>query len=181
MRICNINVFLEITSSRIAQQPGTVVALEVEPGETVSCSGENRSWEVPVVLMADNVSIAGQKATCSKIWQVLQCPSGAWGQTFVAPHQNLRMKAQAINAPLVEVADGIPPLTCCQSGEVTVAVPDFETTGTRWYLAPLTRDFIHDQYVKLYFYDDELEGKGCTPPLTVCKNAGLRPVGSHIF
>lgn len=174
MKICNIDVSLKLTSPSVVQQPGSVVALEVEPGETVSCNGETRSWEQPVVLMADNVSISGQTATCSKIRQVLQCPSGAWGQTFVDPHSAIRMAAQAISAPIVDVPDGIPPLTCCLSDEVTVAVPDFDTTGTRWYLAPLTPDFIRHSGVRLYLFDDELEGEGCTPPLTVCKNAGLK-------
>ena len=76
--------------------------------------------------------------------QVLECPYSDWGQDYSAPDRLARQWARDHNMPLVTVPGGIPPLTI----EGTVAVPDFNMSGTSWYIIPETAAASFDLEVK---------------------------------
>ena len=121
-----------------------VEALELAPGESIRCKSKTCYWDVPVVLMVDRLNRGENAWYTTMIRQALECPYGDWGQDYTKPDKRVRQWARAHNMPLVTVPGGIPPLTI----EGTVAVPDFNMSGTSWYIIPETAAASFDLEVK---------------------------------
>lgn len=110
-------------------EPEEVCAISVLPGEVLRCKQERLSWDKPVVCIVDRFNWA--RRSCTMVRQVLEAPYEDWGQDYIEPNRKARDLARRAGCERVTVPGGIPPLTL----EGTVAVPDFNMSGTSWFVA----------------------------------------------
>ena len=112
--------------------PDEVCALELNPGETITCKGKSYTWDKPVALMVDRLHCHNGVYRTTMIRQVLELLHDEWGQDYADPAPKARAWAKKAGARRVTVPGGIPPLTI----EGTIAVPDFSMSGTSWFIVP---------------------------------------------
>ena len=113
-------------------RPEDVSAVELELGEIIYVRGRPVEFGSRTVCIVDRFSCYDM--SCTMIRQALECPDDEWGQECIWPSRNVRAWANAHGYPTVTVPGGIRPLV----REGTVAVPDYNMSGTTWYLVPET-------------------------------------------
>lgn len=125
--------------------PDEVSAVEIKPGEMLLVCGEPVVFDRYAVAMVDRLDTISH--TCTMIRQVLNdvSPLHEWSQNYIEPNCKVRAWAKEHNCPRVTVPGGIPPLT--RGGQV--AVPDFNMSGTSWYIVHLVH--LSGFEVKLHF------------------------------
>ena len=121
-----------------------VEALELAPGESIRCKSKTCYWDVPVVLMVDRLNRGENAWYTTMIRQALECPYGHGAQDTPRPANRVRQWPRAHSLRGVTGPGGFPPLTI--GG--TVAVPDFNMSGTSWYIIPETAAASFDLEVK---------------------------------
>lgn len=109
-----------------------ITAVEIEPGEQIFVRRKPVSFDQRVVCVVDRFD--WRDRTCTMIRQVLECPDESWGQECIHPNRSVRSWARRNGFPTVTVPGGIRPLV----REGTIAVPDFNMSGTTWFLVPET-------------------------------------------
>lgn len=112
-----------------------VCATVLRRGETLYCRGRAYTPTHDVVVMVDRLRQHDNDGSwsCTMIRQALPVSApNAWAQRWTDPERRLRRAARRNGLRLVTVPGGIPPLTPPDM----VAVPDYNISGTKWYLMP---------------------------------------------
>lgn len=109
-----------------------VTAVELEPGERIFVRRKPMEFQERVVCMVDRFD--PRDMSCTMVRQVLPCQDDQWGQESIKPNRAARDWAKKQGFPTVTVPGGIHPLVC----EGTVAAPDFNMSGTTWFMVPET-------------------------------------------